>query len=83
MGNICSNQAINKNSLPTRPIITIGSQSVIIIDKAIIEKLDTSWVFSQELTNDGVIVLTPVKSDLMSPELGSQQLGKSRREGGQ
>lgn len=57
-----NDDSVNKNSHPLKPIITIGTQKIIVIDKSIIGKVDSSLLFRQELTEDGAIVLTPVKT---------------------
>jgi hypothetical protein len=61
-----SNIQLNINSTQDdiiKPLITIGTQTVTIIDKKIVKKLnfDKNTYFQQQITEDGCILLKPIK----------------------
>jgi len=61
-----SNIQLNINSTQDdiiKPLITIGTQTVTIIDKEIVKKLnfDENTYFQQKITDDGCLLLKPIK----------------------
>ena len=61
MNNTLSN--INSTDQIIKPIIIIGNQTVTIIDTKIVKKLkfDDNTYFQQQITDDGCILLKPIK----------------------
>lgn len=61
MDSIQSN--INSTDQIIKPLIIIGTQTVTIIDTRIVKKLkfDENTYFQQQITDDGCILLKPIK----------------------
>jgi hypothetical protein len=61
MNNSQSN--INSTDHIIKPIIIIGTQTVTIIDSKVVKKLNfnESTYFQQQITDDGCILLKPIK----------------------
>jgi hypothetical protein len=58
-----SRSNINSSDRIIKPVIIIGNQTVTIIDTNIVKKLkfDESTYFQQQITEDGCILLKPIK----------------------
>jgi len=54
---------INSTDQIIKPVIIIGTQTVTIIDKKIVERMefDENTYFQQRITDDGCILLKPIK----------------------
>jgi len=58
-----SRSNINSSDRIIKPVIIIGNQTVTIIDTNIVKKLkfDENTYFQQQITDDGCILLKPIK----------------------